>query len=695
MAVEQVSVDILRILGLEATDEVDMKSYKGFLREKLVEISMGKKGLSREDEMAIREEFQRVKGSTATKVKKTTINPQAVFNRQLDAGGGLVKYKPPAPGSLARRVLPQQKVEESDILDRIHLIVISIKNALVKEENLRKKAEKNRRVKKDKEDKAAKESSLEKSAKGIVGALEKTFKPVVDIFKKIRDALILLFLGWTANRLLDWIQDPKNLKTFNAIVDFLSRNAGKLLLLFVLLNNPLVKVVRWLGRSMISFLVRMIADLTKGKGLLSGLRKGRGGGGFLGAAARVVTNPYVAVPLAFTGAAVAANEVTGQRQAAGVQAENKARAQAGQGLGVQGVGGVGDLGPTTPYGMFQGTEMMREQKINTGGLVKRPSGMMGEQNFDDGGVVEGPSGIDKVPANLTEGEVVFSKPAVKTFGEDFLLAMNKLGGGTNQPTYSGGRMYAAGGGIAIISRRGMRKSPTTGQMKMHHGVDISASKGTPLYAFSDGRIKEIRRVGQGDAGYGNSIYWIDNKGYGHLYAHLDKFVEGLSAGMEIKKGKMMGTVGSTGSSTGSHLHWEMGKNPNDVGRDGPSLIDPLTKYGHMTPFSGKPSPADRLEDPLSPLNQTDQQIANQQSQPPLTFANESDRRLYTAYLNYITQPMGRGLDIRPTIDQVVGVPGSAGPNQSPSSIVPSGSATPGNPQATVAAANRQIASPTR
>lgn len=90
--------------------------------------------------MAIREEFQRVKESTATKVKKTSINPQAVFNRQLSAGGGgLVKYKPPAPGSLARRVLPQQKDEESGILDKIYLIVVSIKNALVKEENLRKK----------------------------------------------------------------------------------------------------------------------------------------------------------------------------------------------------------------------------------------------------------------------------------------------------------------------------------------------------------------------------------------------------------------------------------------------------------------------------------------------------------------------------------------------------------------------------
>jgi hypothetical protein len=681
MAVEQVSVNILRILGLEATDEVDMKSYKGFLREKLVEISMGKGGLSREDEMTIREEFQRVKGSTATKVKKTTINPQAVFNRQLGAGsGGLVKYKPPAPGSLARRVLPQQKSEESGILDKIYSIVVSIKNALVKEENLRKKAERNRRVKKDKEDKAAKESSLEKAAKGIVGALEKTFKPVVDIFKRIRDALILLFLGWTANRLLDWIQDPKNLKTFNAIVDFLSRNAGKLLLLFVLLNNPLVKVVRWLGRNMISFLVRMIADLAKGKGLLNTLKRGRRGG-LLGAGARVVTNPYVAVPAAMAGMSVLANEVTGQRRAAGVQAENKARAQSGQGLGVRGVGGVGDLGPTTPYGKFQGT------------------GMMGEQNFDDGGIVRGPSGIDKVPANLTEGEVVFSKPAVKTFGEDFLLAMNKLGGGTNQPTYSGGRMYASGGGL-VNPVPSQNISSNKGGYAADTGLDILTPIGSRIVSPVSGTLEyaergHVRQMGQ-DANPDmpgmqdqHSVrikldrpFEYAGKKVNFFYAtHMYDLAKSIKnkSGMRINAGDFLGLSGVANNTPHVHVGFVEDREQN-------TFLNYRQVRSLLTGASVKDLGGDVEHGDVATQEQT---------QSPMTFANESDRRLYTAYLNYITQPMGRGLDIRPTIDQVVGVPGSAGPNQSPSSVIPSGSATPGNPQATVAAANRQIASPTR
>jgi len=677
MAVEQVSANILKILGLEATDEVDMKSYKGFLREKLVEISMGRGGLSREDEMAIREEFQRVKGSTATKVKKTTINPQAVFNRQLGAGGGgLVKYKPPAPGSLAKRVLPQQKVEGDGILDKIYSIVISIKDILIAEENQKKKAERNRRAKKDKEDKAAKESSLEKAAKGIVGALEKTFKPVIDIFKRIRDAITLILLGWVANKLLDWIADPKNLKTFNAIVDFLSRNTGKLLLLFVLLNNPLVKVVRWLGRNMISFLVRMIADLVKGKGLLNSLKLGRRGG-LLGSAARVVTNPTVMATAGVLGGAALANEVTGQRKAAGVQVENKARAQSGQGLGVQGVGGVGDLGPITPYGGLQGT------------------GMMGEQNLDDGGVVQGPSGIDKVPANLTEGEVVFSKPAVKTFGEDFLLAMNKLGGGTNQPTYSGGRMYAAGGGLVLLSS-GNGTTPLSSpvnfnQLRKHHGSGDSVrtygitkdyimdGPKYPNYNVPTPVDATVKYAGNAGDGYGNSVQLVDKNGKNlALFGHFSKLF--VKSGDKVKSGSFLGVQGTTGESTGPHVHIDGSKKFHEVWAN--------YVLGKKDSISAESLSGDSTTSP-------GEDTTTQQSENTITFANEKDRKLYTAYLNYITQPMGRGLDIRPTIDQVTGVPGSTGPNQSPSSVVPSGSATPGNPQATVAAANRQIASPTR
>lgn len=681
MAVEQVSVDILRILGLDETDEIDMQSYKGYLREKLVEISMGKGGLSRDEEMSIRDEFQRVRGSYATKVKKTKVNAQAVFNRELGATGGLVKYKPSAPGSIAKRILPQQKAVDGAVLDKIYSIVLSIQNNLISEDKRKKKEERDKKSKKDKEEKTAKESSLEKVSKGIVSALEKTFKPVLDIFKRIRDALILLFLGWTANRLLDWIKDPSNLKTFNAIVDFLARNAGKLLLLFVMINNPLVKVVRWLGRNMISFLVRMIADLTKGKGLLKNLRLGRRGG-LLGSAARVITNPGVMATAGVIGGAALANEVTGQRKSAEVQAENKARSQSGRGLGLEGVGGVGDLGSTSPYGTLQGTDMM------------------GEQNFDDGGVVKGPSGIDKVRANLTEGEVVFSKPAVNTFGEDFLLAMNKLGGGTNRPTYSGGRMYAAGGGLAVDSSGGGRTrlsgQVSFSQLRPHHGTGdtkraYGITKDYVLYSKDNPNNYDVdvpspvdatvKFAGDRGDGYGKSVELLDrNEKPLGLFGHLNKLK--VSTGQKISAGKSLGIQGYTGSVSppgrdGQHLHIDAN----------PSFHEKFLNY--IT--SGK---AISTSDDSTSLAQSPEDATKDSSvYESVQFSSESERKLVSSYLKYITQPMGRGLDIRPTIDQVTGIPGVSGPGPSPQSIVPSRSAASSNAERVTGAASRQIATP--
>lgn len=166
----------------------------------------------------------------------------------------------------------------------------------------------------------------------------------------------------------------------------------------------------------------------------------------------------------------------------------------------------------------------------------------------------------------------------------------------------------AQGGIAVSSRRGWRE--LQGKRDYHEGTDISAPTGTNLFAFDDGKVDDLRVDGKGDASYGNSVYWIDSKGYGHLYAHLSSFGKGVKKGLSFKKGKILGAVGSTGRSTGPHLHWEMAANPRDVGmpKGSGNRIDPLSRYNYMTPFTGKPKPGDGLDaspssngsDPSSP-----------------------------------------------------------------------------------------------
>ena len=149
-------------------------------------------------------------------------------------------------------------------------------------------------------------------------------------------------------------------------------------------------------------------------------------------------------------------------------------------------------------------------------------------------------------------------------------------------------------GISITSRKGMRTHPKTGKKKYHTGTDIGAPEGKKLFAFTDGRVEDVRQDGKNDAGYGNSVYWVDDRGWGHLYAHLKEFGKGITPGAEFKKGKLIGSVGSTGISTGPHLHWELAQNPAHVGRGGKSLIDPLSKYDYMSPFRGSPGPGDGL-----------------------------------------------------------------------------------------------------
>lgn len=141
-------------------------------------------------------------------------------------------------------------------------------------------------------------------------------------------------------------------------------------------------------------------------------------------------NPAGAAATLGVGSLIAANEVTGQRKAAKVQAENKAKAQTGKGLGVQGIGGVGDLGPTTPYGLLQGA--------SGGGLI----------NSNTGTRISG-AGPDTQLTALMPGEIVMNRAAVRGIGADKLLALNAQYGGSNanKPKYSNNIQFAANGGM--------------------------------------------------------------------------------------------------------------------------------------------------------------------------------------------------------------------------------------------------------
>ncbi len=101
---------------------------------------------------------------------------------------------------------------------------------------------------------------------------------------------------------------------------------------------------------------------------------------------------------------------------------------------------------------------------------------------------------------------------------------------------------------------GMRKDPIDSTMKMHKGIDVAAPTGTKVYAAGSGKII---RISSSEDGYGNCIVIEHGYGFVSRYAHLSGFK--IKEGDEVKKGDLIGLVGSTGRSTGPHLHYEIEK----------------------------------------------------------------------------------------------------------------------------------------
>jgi len=108
-------------------------------------------------------------------------------------------------------------------------------------------------------------------------------------------------------------------------------------------------------------------------------------------------------------------------------------------------------------------------------------------------------------------------------------------------------------GARLSSSFGLRKHPILGYNKMHRGTDFAAPEGTPVMASGDGKIVRARWCGGG----GNCIKIKHNSTYSTVYAHLKSFARNIREGTRVKQSQIIGYVGSTGMSTGPHLHYEV------------------------------------------------------------------------------------------------------------------------------------------
>lgn len=129
----------------------------------------------------------------------------------------------------------------------------------------------------------------------------------------------------------------------------------------------------------------------------------------------------------------------------------------------------------------------------------------------------------------------------------------------------------------ISSRFGKRRHPISNRIRNHTGVDYAARRGTPIHSTGDGRIVSRGRNG----GYGNMIV-IEHAGrYSTAYAHMSRFAGGQGVGSRVEQGQTIGYVGSTGYSTGPHLHYEFrvdGRHRNPLAIEFPSSDPVADKY---------------------------------------------------------------------------------------------------------------------
>mgnify|MGYP001477717647 FL=1 len=115
-------------------------------------------------------------------------------------------------------------------------------------------------------------------------------------------------------------------------------------------------------------------------------------------------------------------------------------------------------------------------------------------------------------------------------------------------------------GARLSSSFGMRKHPILGFNKLHQGTDFAAARGTPIMASGNGVVEMAQKY----KGYGNYILLKHNSTFKTAYAHLSKYGRNIRRGVRVSQGQIIGYVGSTGMSTGPHLHYEVIKNDKKI-----------------------------------------------------------------------------------------------------------------------------------
>ena len=465
---EDIDERILKLLGIDNVFDIDYSTYLSLLRERVAAARMTGSNIPSEEAELLTNEWKRVKGKVGRfRIKRKSVNAEGF-------GGGPLAIR---TGSffVAQKVAFPEKEEGdkklvgfaalADDIAAIRKTVESIADLMSQQISMiRKELENDRRLKEGKK-RQDKENLLEKGGKAALALAKKMLSPVQSLLDRIIQFLTTVLIGHLVLKLFKWFADPANKKKVDTIFRFIKDWWPALLAGFLLFGTSAGKLIR----TVLGTLTKLTFTMAR-KGipmLLNFIKK----------------NPYVAGALAVTGLALAANEVTGQRKAASLQADQQSKVNRGDALSVQGTDtmadsmpSVGNLRPASPTGSIQGASgggKILSRRVKEDPIRAEAFAGGAEVTEESGQRITG-AGKDTQLIAARPGEIVISKEAVNKYGANFFLRLNKSGGGTNVPKMVNNVQLASGGGLVgnALDFLGNLGLPGTGRVMAPRYADM-------------------------------------------------------------------------------------------------------------------------------------------------------------------------------------------------------------------------------
>ena len=606
---EEIDSQILSIIGLEDVFDFTYEEYATLLKEAAVRGRMSSSQMTTEAVELVTNELKRVRGKTGRfKVKRGKINIGKVMNRRA-----------PSP----QRILPQnlappdeeeenQKVKKflmGNLPDRLSLVANSlddINKTLQQQLGIEKKVSEEERKSESKSKKAQREREIEKrDKKRSDEGIKKLKGPVTGFFDAIKRYFGNILAGSIVVGLVNWFQNPANKGAIDKFSNFITNNAP--VILGGILALALLPVA--------STLLGLTTGILGGIPLLIGALKFLASPSGLFALATYLTREglykFVLPPLAKGMDRIIESGYKrdyGEGNAAKGKFTTKLRDQYGRIAPRKEFEKMTDEEKTTASFLKMYDDTLKErQKVNNelyqlsavrSDVRSKPKIEKKEKELKEldeklqqmesqiriGGKSfsemqkqyeeKGESGLPQTSLSkrLYPSQTLKPQtPAVSDYVSPFagardreILKASKITG--NAP-------------ITVGERAGYSAS----RGRVHRGRDIAAPSGTGLTVPSESVITDKGTEGT----YGNYVVFKDANGVEHFYGHMIE-PSPLSIGDSVSPGDIVGRVGSTGRSTGPHLHWEVSRVMGEVGRPRANVIDPIeVGFSAQTPFTGK------------------------------------------------------------------------------------------------------------